>query len=376
MPNHKRNMAKRWCTSKCPAVARLRATKAFWGQKFLWTRSLDSTTFSHLRKIEEFALSFWQLICLSEEERISKNVECPIWPEVFPRWNIVRVLLSILWDTQFEHSVLAVQNSVLGRKQEKLRALVQVYLTLAWHNMPNRSVLQLCMRCFSILCCFFFSFLLENGEHKWWTIRKKCPESWTSIFSSRLAAARSDSACHSACQLSGCLSVAGNPSPPPRTWFLGSSGNFEQLSFLEKKIQDCFFFTQNFSSMSCGWSKVRHKSPSILDVFVVIKLLCLDPDVLFLLQESSSQLASCCCLPFLSVSKDVPVRKKCRHWKTGRVHRPEPFPDLGRPSPLGAACFPQGTLLTSIYEHAPEGTKEPSRHTQVYRKGKSTPIPN
>ena len=67
-------------------------------------------------------------------------------------------------------------------------------------------------------------------------------------------------------------------------WFLGSSGNFEQLSFFtpnifyfQKKIHTFtiffmhfwmfhailnaqIFFTQNFSSMTWGWSKVRHNA--------------------------------------------------------------------------------------------------------------------
>ena len=56
-------------------------------------------------------------------------------------------------------------------------------------------------------------------------------------FWSRLAAARSDSACHSAMSVV-CLSMAGHHTPLP--WFLGSSGNFEQLVFR------IFFFLKNF----------------------------------------------------------------------------------------------------------------------------------
>ena len=58
---------------------------------------------------------------------------------------------------------------------------------------------------------------------------------------------------------SGCLSMAG---PPPPMWFLGISGNFKQLLFLEKKIQNLFspkiFFTQPLmlANTCCSTTKV------------------------------------------------------------------------------------------------------------------------
>ncbi len=60
------------------------------------------------------------------------------------------------------------------------------------------------------------------------------------LFSRALLLARSNSTSH--CVMS---SVHGPP-PPLEMWFLGSSGNFKQLLFLEKKF--FFFFIYNFFS--------------------------------------------------------------------------------------------------------------------------------
>ena len=98
-----------------------------------------------------------------------------------------------------------------------------------------------------------------------WNVKNvsKNSQRFSVFFSRPLLLARSDSTSHSAmssiwwsvCPWQDLCPTPTPKLPPPQIWFLGSSGNFKQLLFLEKKIDThlknffspkIFFFTQNF----------------------------------------------------------------------------------------------------------------------------------
>ena len=133
----------------------------------------------------------------------------------------------------------------------------------------------------------------QNNFEYFWTCWRRALK--VSIFSRALLLARIDSTSNSVmssvCPVV-CLSLHGRTPPCPlETWFLGSWGNFCLWNFFFSKfffhlhqyfptftfkcISGCFmpswvlnkifpanffFFTQNLSSMSCGWSKARHNA--------------------------------------------------------------------------------------------------------------------